>query len=137
MTTLGDIHFRKCEFTAFAQCAVSQRRTNDDLAEEDWLLGSETVVTDEFEDCEEHAYNLAAEGLTLEQRGEAHFLLAANEVADLFNIDLNGCLVVADAGVLFDLFALQHAAERTHEVPQFNLLDAVAGRVATRAGAVI
>lgn len=116
---------------------IVERRTENDFAEQDWLLGSEAVVTDEFEDGEEHADDLAAKRLSLEQGGEPDFLFPPNEISDLLDVNLNGCLVIADAGAFFDLLPLEHTSQRTDEIPQLNLLDAIARRITAIAGTVV
>ena len=94
-------------------CAILFRRHDPDFAVVFWLVGAEAVAAEQFENCQEHADDFAAERGLVEEAAEGDAAFAPHASADLLDVHRNGRVVVANILLRFHDFPplrLRHTA---------------------------
>jgi hypothetical protein len=95
------------------------------------LLCAEPVVSEQFEDGEEHADDFTSECFVVEQRVEADLLFGSDASADAIDVDGDRGIVVEDTGRSCVFLQFEDSAECADEVPEFDFLDPVVRGIST------
>src|SRR6187200_2827314 len=81
------------------------------------------LVAHQLQYGEEHADERRLVHGRFEERGERRATIAPQLAVDALHVDVNRCLVVANAlGTRYGVLRLEYTAKRAHEVPQLNFL---------------
>ena len=101
------------------------------------LLCAEPVVSEQFEDGEEHTDDFASECFVVEQRAEADLLFVSDASTDAIDVDGDRRIVVEDACRPRIILQFEDSAECADEVPEFDFLDPVVRGISTGLGPIV